>query len=106
MFRIYISQNGDVDVLERRRYHAKILLFTLWTLFNTTKYKWVPEGIKLVASVVHYSRQITVDLFRAQGISIIPHMIRQAEKVSGVKELSIHNNMRKIMTSSSWHWES
>jgi len=24
---------------ERRAYHAKILLITLWTLFNSTKYK-------------------------------------------------------------------
>jgi len=70
---------------ENRSYHPKILLITLWALFNSTKDKGVPERIKLVASVVHYPCQITVDLFRAQRVPIIPHMIRQTEKKGWMK---------------------
>lgn len=70
---------------ENRSYHPKILLVTLGTLFNSTKHKWVPKRIKLVASVVHYSCQIAVDLFGAQRVPIIPHMIRQSEKKGWMK---------------------
>ena len=68
---------------------SKVLL----SIFNSTEDEGVPKRIELIATVVHHSGQIIVNLLRAQRISVIPHVIIQATIITIKLKASLHEEI-------------
>lgn len=72
-------------------YCAKVLL----SIFHSTEDKRIPQRIKLIASVVHNSGQIVVNLFRSQRVSIIPHVVIEATSIETKNEKWLSQNVTR-----------